>query len=551
MQQAPGCLTVGSAPFAESALEALAARAFALRPPWSHERRSVLRSDAAVLLDRLLTRVARSRGALDVAVGERLAALAVGDRVLRLGFSGIGDYGRERLGMSGRMAQELARLARELRDRPVLAEAVRQGEVSARKAEVVLAVARGEGEAAWVERARVETVRALKAAVAAAAGTVPEEDERWEVVCVPLTPAQRETFDQAMALAGRVLGATAPVWQRLEALCAEFLGSHAAEVGEEEGGLLRLRVEASWLEAAKQALEEETRRWAFLDELTPVEPVAAPESEARHDPVRLDAELRELAALRDRWDEVMGHLAMLLQMLGVWRDMKFATIDQYCTERLGMATRTVQQRAWLARRFYFLPGLREALREGRVSYEKARLVAGCANDRTVARWIERAEGTTCVELRRAIEAEEQEQMCARRSLDARVPRRVANLMSAAFRAAREAAGRWLDPGECLEQIARHFIDTWQEAVSPPRTSQAKAIARDRGLCQLPGCSRPAVHAHHVQFRSAGGGNELTNLTALCAAHHLVAVHRGYIRVRGEAPSGLRWEVMELGQLSPS
>src|SRR6266702_2212438 len=157
MQQAPGCPILGSAPFAGSALEAIEAQAFALRQPWSHERRSVLRSETAILLDRLLTRVARSRGARDVAVGERLAALAVGDRVLRLGFSGIGDYGRERLGMSGRTAQELARLARELRDRPVLAEAVRQGEVSARKAEVVLAVARGEAEAAWVERARVES----------------------------------------------------------------------------------------------------------------------------------------------------------------------------------------------------------------------------------------------------------------------------------------------------------------------------------------------------------------------------------------------------------
>ena len=75
-------------------------------------------------------------------------------------------------------------------------------------------------------------------------------------------------------------------------------------------------------------------------------PAAASRFARRHDPVRLDIELRELVALRDRWDEVMGHLAMLLQMLGLWRDMKFATFDQYCAERLGMATRTVQQRAW-------------------------------------------------------------------------------------------------------------------------------------------------------------------------------------------------------------
>ncbi|HVI74574.1 MAG TPA: HNH endonuclease signature motif containing protein, partial [Anaeromyxobacteraceae bacterium] len=451
------------------------------------------------------------------------------------------DYGRERLGMSGRTAQELSRLARELRDRPLLASAVRQGEVSRRKAQTILAVARGEAEAGWVERARVETVRALEAAVAAAAGAAPQEEEDWENVWVSLTPAQRETFDEAMAVAGRVLGATAPAWQRIEALCTEFLGSHAAEVGEEEGGLLRIRLDAPWLAAAKEALERETRRWTFLDELSPPEVVAVPERELPSDPVQLDAELRELLALRDGWDEVMGHLALLLKMLGLWRDMEFATFGHYCTERLGMSARTVEQRAWLARRFFFLPGLKEALREGRVSYEQARLVARCADDESIASWIERAEGLTCIALRREIEAHEATQMRAQGALDARVPRRIANLISAAFRAVREAAGHWVGPGECLETIARHFIETWKEGLASPRTRQAKAIARDRGYCQVPGCSRAAVHAHHIRFRSAGGSDDLANLTGLCAAHHLVAVHRGYLRVRGEAPDRLVWE----------
>ena len=114
-------------------------------------------------------------------------------------------------------------------------------------------------------------------------------------------------------------------------------------------------------------------------------------------------------------------------------------------------------------------------------------------------------------------------------------------MSAAFRAVREAAGHWVGPGECLETIARHFIETWKEGLASPRTRQAKAIARDRGYCQVPGCSRAAVHAHHIRFRSAGGSDDLSNLTGLCAAHHLVAVHRGYLRVRGEAPDQLVWE----------
>jgi len=41
--------------------------------------------------------------------------------------------------------------------------------------------------------------------------------------------------------------------------------------------------------------------------------------------VRIDEELRRLAAMRDRWDELLGHLAMLLRMLGLWREAAFAS----------------------------------------------------------------------------------------------------------------------------------------------------------------------------------------------------------------------------------
>jgi 5-methylcytosine-specific restriction endonuclease McrA len=55
-------------------------------------------------------------------------------------------------------------------------------------------------------------------------------------------------------------------------------------------------------------------------------------------------------------------------------------------------------------------------------------------------------------------------------------------------------------------------------------------------------TRTAAHAHHVLYRSHGGGDEPENLVALCAAHHLHGVHRGYVRVHGRAPDGLRWEL---------
>ncbi len=526
----------------DAKLDALAATAWTLDPPAPYETKDLCRDEAALLLDGLLVRLARGRGAVDVAIGEGLAALGTGDRVLRLGHSCLGDYARERLGITASTAEKMARLARELRDRPVLREAVRTGEVSARKAETVLPAARGDAEAAWVARARTETVRALEAAVKEEEGREPERDEPWERVVCPLGAEARARLDEAMELAGKLLGAGAPKWQRLEAICAEYLGAHP-DGSPDDGGVGPERIQLdNWMEETKAWFEHETRQWEFLEQ---VEPFAAPGDaveDARTDPFRLDEDLRRFARMRDGWDLVFGHVAMLLRCCGIWRHMKFVSFGHYCSERLGMAERTVAQRASLARRLYELPALRQAMRDGRISYEKARLVAGCATGETIEDWISRAERMPCIALAREIDAASEAQMCAREEMDVRVPVRVGALLHAAFRAARTASGRPLSRSECIEAIARHFVDTWKPLVVTRNTVQKRVLARDRGFCQVPGCSRAAVHAHHVLFRSLGGGDEPENLVSLCAAHHLHGVHMGWIRVRGRAPDELRWQL---------
>jgi len=35
---------------------------------------------------------------------------------------------------------------------------------------------------------------------------------------------------------------------------------------------------------------------------------------------------------------------------------------------------------------------------------------------------------------------------------------------------------------------------------------------------------------------------MENEIALCAAHHLLAIHEGYMRVTGKAPDRLVWEI---------
>jgi hypothetical protein len=49
-----------------------------------------------------------------------------------------------------------------------------------------------------------------------------------------------------------------------------------------------------------------------------------------------------------------------------------------------------------------------------------------------------------------------------------------------------------------------------------------------------------AHAHHIAFRSQGGGDEPENQVGLCPFHHLRCVHGGYLRVFGRAPDALVW-----------
>ena len=574
---------------ADAELEALSSVARTLEPTPDNERKWVLRDEAAFLLDNLLFRVARGRGALDLAIGDGLATLMVGDRLLRLGFSCLGDYARERLGLAGSTAEKLARLSRSLSDRPLLRDAVCSGAVSPRKAETIVALARGSDEAAWVEKARDETVRALAAEVRTRLGDAAaeaEEEEPWERFGLVLEPAARQQLGVALDLAGRLLGAMAPPWQRLEVICQEYLGSHQAPPEPARSfsieGLNRPVNPEAELDALKAWLEQEYQHWSFLTRFDPA-PLAEPAGSAgsagegegaagvlagvsavagqaagadpaeasEHaageaaggaavDLLRLDADLRRLRDLRSRWDDLLGHLAMLLLQLGLWRDMQFLGFGHYCAERLGLSERAIRQRVALERRLWDLPALRDAMRSGRVSYEKARIVAANATEQTLESWLQRAERTTCIALAREVDSKEEEQMCAAGELRLRLPGRASRLLDEALRAARAAAGRWIQLGEALRLVAEHFIDTYQEQLSERSTLQKRVIARDLGRCQVPGCSRAAIHAHHVRFRSHQGADAPENLTGLCAAHHLHGIHAGYLRVTGVAPHRLRW-----------
>jgi len=152
---------------------------------------------------------------------------------------------------------------------------------------------------------------------------------------------------------------------------------------------------------------------------------------------------------RARWDEVFGHVAALFKQSRAWEPLGFASFRHYCEEGLGMAERTVAQRIALERSLYRIPVLRRALREKRISYEKARIIARHAEGEEVRDWVERAETMTCVALRRAMQDKDEAQMCARGTFGVWMTVSVA-----------EVAGRKRRPGKphqslCGPPPARH------------------------------------------------------------------------------------------------
>ncbi len=570
-------------------LEAVWAEIRDFRPREPHHHENLLGGEASIPFERIFATLARGREALDLAIGEGLCAVEDRDQLMDLGYSKMTDYAREELGLAPSTARDKAKLARELKTRPFLREAVRSGRLSPRHARELFPVARGEAEKAWVARAGSLSVRELhevvkealdaevgtataggearaagdegaanagdEAAGSRAASTAPvsgalHEDERCTTVSIDVPPGYEVLVDEGMRLAEEILWRGAPRGRQVEAVSDEVLGWHA--------GLLRegdLAPPAGPAEGAvppegggvavppgdlEKALEIESNGWDWLEEVEPVPPPELP----RMEPRALDARLKALVARRDDWDGIFGILARLFARKRLAAELGFANLGHYAKERLGMSRRALEQRVWLERRMEELPQLRHALAQGEVTYEKARLLAGVADFDSVNAWIRRTEGMTCAELERAVRATEDAQVCARGKFEVRMPVRVAQLLEAALRVVAEASVGSPGRGECLALAMAHFWTVWKRPPGRRATPSERIRDRNGGWCTAPGCSRASAQGHHVILRARGGGNGVDHTTGLCAPHHLRGVHGGRLRVSGTAPDRLVWELAD-------
>jgi hypothetical protein len=287
------------------------------------------------------------------------------------------------------------------------------------------------------------------------------------------------------------------------------------------------------------------------------------------DPRELDARLCRAAALEQR---LLAEIARLLLALAQARGpfaLGFRSLDAYARERLGLSPRKARALVRVERACALAPAFRAAWHAGRITGSQAQalvpLVLAPGSEPFHAAWIERAAQVTVrrlgddvehvlvsgrfdpallLELPDLTDLPEGVQIGARPMGGGETDVWVANVpadVGRLFRACLCSVARRLNssPGAALDAMFRHCIDTWW--VSTPR--EHRVFARDGWRCTVPGCtSQRNLHAHHVLFRSAGGGDDLANLTSLCAAHHQRGVHAGVIRITGRAPGALVFEL---------
>jgi len=192
------------------------------------DRRTVDRDLRARQLDGYLRRLARQEAVCRRVLG-RLARTFLADRYHnRLAFARLGDWTRERLGLSARQVQDLARVAERLESLPAIAAAFAAGDLSWTQTRLLATAATPDSEGEWLALARDRTVRALEALVARPPA---DPDERHRLRFSLRCPRRlRARWRQAVELARRMAGSELPLAAAAEVIAAEGLSAAPAPV---------------------------------------------------------------------------------------------------------------------------------------------------------------------------------------------------------------------------------------------------------------------------------------------------------------------------------
>ncbi|MFO0584291.1 MAG: hypothetical protein U0229_18605, partial [Anaeromyxobacter sp.] len=353
--------------------------------------------------ERALAQGSRMLRALQLSRAAVLAKFTEGHRLGRMGFSNLGDFTENLLGIRRRAAQVEVQLSKELRTRPLLKAAVHAGTVSSSAALAVLPVTPGDDEALWVERAAELPVRRLRQEVKRAltgrkaleenkppSGPVTAEEkpeplaseepltsdpaeEPWLELDVPITDAGSERVHKALALAGQLVESPHRFVQ-LEALAQEFLSEHPGDPGDVKAADLAVDRRLNPLDlptkrdAAEAKLESETSSWEFLEPVVPVPALeldpfdGATDEDLYGTVVGLSQEIKS-------WEDLIGFCSAVVKGARIHKEAGFVDFRHYATERLGVPARTIETRAALEKHLWEKPELRVAKEMG-LTYSK-------------------------------------------------------------------------------------------------------------------------------------------------------------------------------------
>jgi hypothetical protein len=106
-----------------------------------------------------------------------------------------------------------------------------------------------------------------------------------------------------------------------------------------------------------------------------------------------------------------------------------------------------------------------------------------------------------------------------------------------------AAGRTTVPWQRLLALLEHFLRQWDVPDEGRFLVLHRILARDGYQCAVPGCLvRRGLERHHVVFRSRQGPDSPENVVTVCAVHHRIGIHGGWVRCEGTAPDALTWRL---------
>jgi hypothetical protein len=380
----------------------------------------------------------------------------------------------------------------------------------------------------------------------------------------------------------------------MEAVAAEALSALGADPlaaePEADGGAEQEPAGAAWPSKLERAGSEVGALPAGVDPAPGPAKGCASHASARSllsglgeaDAFELDARLRRAVALEQRIEAEAAPLLRALADRGAHRLRGFATFGAFARERLGLSPRKTRALVRLARAGERCGALRHAFANGRLSWVQAHalvpiLLATRTEEHSV--WIERASRVSVRRLEQEVDAallhlagqaaqagrtgqtgaqatppgatpaapqaEPETEPESERFFftgPADVVRLFRAVLCSVRRRLEHATGRPASEGDAADWMFDHAFLAW--GANDARVPREHAVfARDGWRCTVPGCtSYRNLHDHHVRYRSAGGSDDESNLTTLCAKHHLRGVHATRLRWVGRAPDGLTWQM---------